>query len=199
MNQLASLGIANAYANAHNIDKLTETLEQFKGKMVGMKEVFRKEERFCRVSKRKYEDTLSDYEKLQQEYQIVEEERDTLKLSNMNLSKEKGELENKIAEMETQKSTADQWVEQDEAKVAGLEYQKSSLEVLLKVENQKRIHITPLTKHALFLRNKIYQIQVQIMREVFKVKQVEDRLQEISATATEFKDKTQDVVEVIQG
>ena len=25
--QLASMGIANAYANAHNIDKLTETLE----------------------------------------------------------------------------------------------------------------------------------------------------------------------------
>ena len=25
--QLASMGIANAYANSHNIDKLTETLE----------------------------------------------------------------------------------------------------------------------------------------------------------------------------
>ena len=27
LKQLASLGIANAYENAHNIDKLTETLE----------------------------------------------------------------------------------------------------------------------------------------------------------------------------
>ena len=50
-----------------------------------------------------------------------------------------------------------------------------------------------------FLRSKIYQVQVQIAGEVFKVKQVEDRLQEISARATEFKDKTQDIVEFIQG
>ena len=45
-----------------------------------------------------------------------------------------------------------------------------------------------------FLKNKIYQMQGQITGEVFKVKQVEDRLQEISAIATEFKEKTQDVV-----
>ena len=42
-------------------------------------------------------------------------------------------------------------------------------------------------------------MQVQIAGEVFKVKQVEYRLQEISATTTEFKDKTQDIVEFIQG
>ena len=37
-------------------------------------------------------------------------------------------------------------------------------------------------------------MQGQIMGEVFKVKQVEDRLQEISAIAIEFKEKTQDIV-----
>ena len=58
------MGIKNAYENAHNIDKLTETLEQFKGKMAEMKEVLRKEERVCIESKRKYEATLSDYEKI---------------------------------------------------------------------------------------------------------------------------------------
>ena len=42
-------------------------------------------------------------------------------------------------------------------------------------------------------------MQVQISREVVKFKQVEDRLREISATATEFKDKTQDIIEIIQG
>ena len=69
----------------------------------------------------------------------------------------------------------------------------------MKVANGQRTYITPLTKHALFLKNKIYEMQVQIAGEVFKVKQVEDRLQEISATAIEFKEKTQDIVEVIQG
>ena len=83
--------------------------------------------------------------------------------------------------------------------MAGLEAQNISLEVLLKETNEQRIDITPLTKHAFFLRSNIYQMKVHIIGEVFKGKQVEDRLQEISATATELKDKTQDVVEVIQG
>ena len=73
-----------------------------------MKAVLRKEERVCRESKRKYEDTLLDYENLQQYYQIMGEEQDTLKQSNMNLIKEKGELENKIIVLEAQKSVADQ-------------------------------------------------------------------------------------------
>ena len=43
--QVDSMGIVNSYANAHNVDKLTETIEQYKGKMVKMKEVLRKEEK----------------------------------------------------------------------------------------------------------------------------------------------------------
>ena len=62
--------------------------------------------------------------------------------------------------MEAHKSTVDQGVEQYEAKVVGLESQKSSLEVLLKEENEKMIDIMPLTKNALFPGNKIYQMQV---------------------------------------
>ena len=46
--QLESLVIANAYVNAHNIYKLTETLDQCKGKMDEMKEVLRKKERVCK-------------------------------------------------------------------------------------------------------------------------------------------------------
>ena len=40
--QMASMGIAFAYANYHGIDKIIENLEQFKEKMVEMKEVLRK-------------------------------------------------------------------------------------------------------------------------------------------------------------
>ena len=117
----------------------------------------------------------------------------------MNLRREKGELEKKIAEMETHKSMVDQRAEQYEAQVVGLEAEKISLEVLLKVENEQNVDITPLTKHGIFLRSNIYQMQVHIVREFYKVKQVQDRLQEISASATKFKEKTQDIVEVIQG
>ena len=52
LNQLASMGIAAAYANSHNVDKLTETLEQCKGKIAEMKEVLRKEERVGMKSKK---------------------------------------------------------------------------------------------------------------------------------------------------
>ena len=81
-----------------------------------------------------------------------------MKLSNTNLSKEKGELENKIAELETQRSTAKQKAGQYEAQVVALEAQKSLLEVLLKVAYEQRIDIATLTKHALMLRSKIYQM-----------------------------------------
>ena len=50
-----------------------------------MKEILRKEERVGKESKRKYDAILSDFEKLQQDYHILEEERDSLKLSNTTL------------------------------------------------------------------------------------------------------------------
>ena len=62
--KLGSMGIANAYANAHNVDRLTKNIEKYKGKMDEMKEVLRKEEKVGRESKRKYEATLSEFERL---------------------------------------------------------------------------------------------------------------------------------------
>ena len=45
LEQLASMGIATAHENAHNISNLKETINHYKGKMEKMKEVLRKEER----------------------------------------------------------------------------------------------------------------------------------------------------------
>ena len=108
-------------------------------------------------------------------------------------------MENKVVELELQKATAKHKAKQDETKVAALEAQKASLEVLLKVENEQRTDIKPLTKHALMLRNKIYQMQLQIADEMLQVRQVEARLEEIVSTTSHFKDKTQDILEIIQG
>ena len=74
-----SMGIANTYENAHNVDRLMENIEQYKGKMAEMKEVLRKEEKVGRESKRKYEATLSYFERLQQRHQVLEVERDSLR------------------------------------------------------------------------------------------------------------------------
>ena len=51
--QMASMGIATAHANSHNIGKLMETFYRYKGKMVEMKEVLQKEERVDHESKEK--------------------------------------------------------------------------------------------------------------------------------------------------
>ena len=62
--QMASWGVATAQVNAHNISKLKDIIDQYKGRMEEIKELLRKEERVGQESKRKYEATLSDYEKL---------------------------------------------------------------------------------------------------------------------------------------
>ena len=67
-------------------------------------------------------------------------------------------MENKIAELEAQKAVADQREKQYEDQAVGLEAQKVSLEVLLKASNEQKEDIVPLTKQALFLINKIYQM-----------------------------------------
>ena len=129
------MGIATTYANAHNVGKLTETLDQYKGKMAEMKEVLRKEERVGRELNRKYEATLSNYEKLQQDHQSLREERDELKLSNMAFEKENQKLESKITEVEGHKSAVDQKAEEYIDRITELEAHKSSLEVLFKASN----------------------------------------------------------------
>ena len=65
-------------------------------------------------------------------------------------------MENKVAELEMQKTTAEGKAKHYETQVAALEEKKASLEFLLKVENEQRTDIEPLTKHALMLRSKIY-------------------------------------------
>ena len=72
--ELSSMGIANAYANAHNVGKLMENIEKYKGKMDEMKDVLRKEEKVGRESKIKYEATLSVFERFQQRHKIIEAE-----------------------------------------------------------------------------------------------------------------------------
>ena len=124
--ELASMGIANANENAHNVDRIMENIEQYyKGKRDEMKEVLRKEEKVGRESKRKYEDTLSDFERLQQRNQILEVQRDSLKSSNEERSKDKGSLDNKVVELELQKTSFDGRAKHSETQVAALEAQKA--------------------------------------------------------------------------
>ena len=49
------------------------------------------------------------------------------------------------------------------------------------------------------LRKKINQIQLQIAEEIFKVQQIDIRLEEIVNTASYFLDRTQDILETLRG
>ena len=117
----------------------------------------------------------------------------------MAFEKETQKLESKIIEMEGKKYASNQQAEEYGARITEIEASKNSLEVLLKEANDQRTNITPLTKNSLLLMSKIYHVQVNIMEEVFNIRKVEARLQEISFIATKFKDKTQEIVEIIQG
>ena len=46
----------------------------------------------------------------------------------------------------------------------------------MKATNERKMDITPLREHALSLKNKIYQVQVKLVEEVYKIKQVEPKL-----------------------
>ena len=76
--------------------------------------------------------TLADFGKLQQGYQILEVERDTLRLSVEELNKEKGKLEDKVIELEVQRTTTKGKAKLYETQIVALEDQKNSLEVSLK-------------------------------------------------------------------
>ena len=65
-----------------------------------MKETLRKEERVGWEENRKYDSALSDLEKLQRDYQILEEERYALKLSNIILDGDKKYFESNMEQME---------------------------------------------------------------------------------------------------
>ena len=59
--------------------------------------------------------------------------------------------------------------------------------------------IAPLREHTLLLRGKIYQVQVKLAEEFYRIKKVEAILQEISVISTEFKMNSQEIAETIQG
>ena len=58
--------------------------------------------------------------------------------------------------------------------------------------------VMPLREHALLLRRKIYQVQRKLTEEVYKIKQAETRLQEISVIMNDFRPRIEGTVEVIQ-
>ena len=66
------VNVASTQANAYNVDTLKETVDQYKEKMVRVKDTLMKERGEGREMKRKHEATLLEFERLQQTYRILE-------------------------------------------------------------------------------------------------------------------------------
>ena len=84
-----------------------------------------------------------------------------------------------MTELKEQKTTTEGKARLYETQIAALEEQKSSLAASLKSYMEQKIDIEPLKKHALILRKKIHQIQLHITEEIFKVQQIDIRLEDM--------------------
>ena len=86
-----------------------------------VKETLMKERGEVLEMKRKHEATLSEFERLQEAYQVLELEKEALILSNTIIDGEKKDLEGNILGLEAQRDATDKQAEELKAQVVDLE------------------------------------------------------------------------------
>ena len=86
-----------------------------------VKDTLMKERGEGQEMKRKHEATLSEFERLQEAYQVLELEKEALVLSNTIIDGENKGLEGNISDLEAQRAATDKQAEELKAQVAELE------------------------------------------------------------------------------
>ena len=82
---------------------------------------------------------MAEFEKLQQIYQMLEAERDNLRLSIEDSNKEKRELEGEVTELEVQKTTVEGKTKLYKIQIVALEKQNNSLAASLKTTMEHKV------------------------------------------------------------
>ena len=77
-----------------------EDADHYKENMIKMKDSLIKERGEGRELKRKHEETLSEFERLQKKYQYLETDKDALVVQMTIMEGEKRDMEDKVAELE---------------------------------------------------------------------------------------------------
>ena len=95
---LAKASVASTLTNEDNVDKIMTDLEQYKKKVVQMKESLKKERGEGQSLKRKHEDILSEIENSKEACQIIQSNKDALVLSVNIIEGEKKYLEKQVTE-----------------------------------------------------------------------------------------------------
>ena len=134
-----------------------------------MKETLRKERGEGQELKRKYDNTLSDLEKLKGAYKILESDKFSLTLSIEITEGEKRDLEGNFSELEKQKSVANKRTEE-------LEDLNSLLEEKIKVFKEKKLDLIPFCSQGFLMQRKIHQVQLKLTEELYKIRQIKVRL-----------------------
>ena len=106
--------------------------------------------------------------------------------------KEKGEkLESNFSELEEQKVTGNRRTEE-------LEAQNNLLEEQLKVSKENVLGITQFCSQACLMQKKIHRVHLKLVEELYRIKQIEVRLKEITDTSPDFGKGVLEVVERIR-
>ena len=176
---LAKESVASSLTNEDNVDKIMIYLEQYKNKVVQMKETLKKERGEGQSLKRKHEDILSEIEKSREACQILQSEKEVLVLSVNIIEGEKKDLEKNIVEGEKKGDAANKIIEE-------LEAQNLLLRKQLQVVKEKQMDITPFWNQASMMQKEINQVLLSLTEEMYRVKQIEVILKELTLSSSEF-------------
>ena len=156
-----------------------------------MKETLKMERDEGQCLKRKYKDMLSTIEESKEEFQALQSNKDALVLSMNIIEGEKKYLENRIIEAVQKGDMTNKRIEE-------LESQNLLLKEQLQVVEEKQMDITPFRNLASMLQKEINQVLLNLVEEMYKVKQMEDRLKEIKLGSTQFRRRLSYVVELVK-
>ena len=156
---------------------MVDDIEQYKEKMSQVKETLRKERGEGKILKIKYDDTLTELERLKEAYQILKSDKDSLILSATITEGEKNVLEDKVVDIRTQNHL---------------------LVEKLKMASEKQLDIAPFYNQASSLQKEVNQILLRLAGEMYRIKQIEGRLKEIALSSSEFQNRLSDVVELVK-
>ena len=104
---------------------------------------------------------------------------------------EKKDLEKHIMEVVQKGDTSNKIIEESEA-------QNLLLKEQLQVAKEKHMDITPFRNLASMLQKEINKVLLNLADEMYKVKQIEDKLKEIKLGSTQFQRRLPDVVELVK-
>ena len=104
-------------------------------------------------------------------------EKNNLQVSYENMSAENDQLQNKVAESETEKATTEEREKKYQMQVAALEEQNTSLTASLKDAIEQKTDFQPLKEHVLTQIRKIHHLQMCMEEQRCKILQIDSRLE----------------------